>query len=64
MVEFLRKLENRGIKIALVDSILISNSIDLPLFTLILYGVGVPLWAKAIFRAQFIYREVYAKSFS
>ena len=41
MVEFLRKFENRGIKIARVNSILITKSIDLQLFTLILSGVGV-----------------------
>ena len=36
MVEFLKKIENRGIKIARVNSILIKKSIDLQLFTLIL----------------------------
>ena len=41
MVEILRKFENRGIKIARVNSILISKSTDLQLFKLILYGVGV-----------------------
>ena len=40
MVEFRRKLENRGIKIAWVNSILISKSINLQLFTLILYVLG------------------------
>ena len=40
MVEFLRKFENRGIKIAQVNSILITKSVNLLLFTLILYGVG------------------------
>ena len=59
MVEFLRKFENRVIEIALVNSILIIKSIDLQLFTLILYGVGGPLWSKAIFRAQSVYRAVY-----
>ena len=39
MIEFLRKFENRGIKIARVSSILITKSINLQLFTLILYGV-------------------------
>ena len=43
MVEFLRKFENRGIKIARVNSIHIAKSINLPLFALILYGVGGPL---------------------
>ena len=40
MIEFLRKFENRGIKVAQVISILISKSINLE-FTLILYGVWV-----------------------
>ena len=43
MVEYLRKFENRGIKIARGNSILITKSINLRLFTLILYGVGGPL---------------------
>ena len=43
MVEFLRKFDNRGIKIARVNSILITKSINLESFTLILYGVGGPL---------------------
>ena len=43
MLEFLKKIENRGIKIARVNSILITKSINLELFTLILYGVGGPL---------------------
>ena len=37
------KFENRGIKIDLVKLILISKSVNLPLFTLILYGVVGPL---------------------
>ena len=37
MIEFLRKFENRGIKIVRVNLILITKSIK----TLILYGVGV-----------------------
>ena len=41
MIEFLRKFENRSIKIARVNSILITKSVNLQLFTLILYGVGV-----------------------
>ena len=44
MVKFLRKFENLGIKIAQVNSILITKSIKLQLFTLVLYGVGGPLW--------------------
>ena len=41
MVEFLRKFENRGIKIARDNSISITKSINLPLFTLILFGIWV-----------------------
>ena len=41
MVEFLRKFENLGIKIARVNSILTTKSINLQLSTLILYCVGV-----------------------
>ena len=44
MVEFLRKFENCVIKIARDNSILITKSINLQLFTLIFYGVGGPLW--------------------
>ena len=40
MVEFFRNFENRGIKIARVNSVLITK-ISLQLLTLILYGVGV-----------------------
>ena len=59
MVEVIRKDEDRGLKIALVNSIHITKSINLMFFTVILYGVGVPLWSKTIFRAQSIYRQVY-----
>ena len=41
MIEFLIKFKNRGIKIARVNTILITISINLQLFTLILYAVGV-----------------------
>ena len=41
MFEFRRKFENRGIKIARVNSIHITNSINLKSFTLILCGVEV-----------------------
>ena len=41
MIEFLRKFENRCIKISRVNPILINKSINLQFFTLILYGVGV-----------------------
>ena len=40
MVEFIRKFENRVIKIARVNSSLITKSINLQLLTLILYAVG------------------------
>ena len=43
MVEFLCKFKDRGIKIGRVNFILITKSINLQLFTLILYGVGGPL---------------------
>ena len=55
MAEFLIKFENRGIKIARVNSIFITKSINLKLFTLILYGVGVP-WDRRLFS---LHREVY-----
>ena len=63
MVEFLRNFENRGIKIDQINSILITKSINLQLFTLILYGVGVRCDVdifKLTARAQSINREVYA----
>ena len=41
MIEFLRKFENRRIKIVRVNSILITRSINLQLFTLILCGFVV-----------------------
>ena len=41
MIEFLRKFENRGTKIARVSSIFIAKSINLQLVTLILYRVEV-----------------------
>ena len=63
MVEFLRKFEDRVIKIAVVNSILITKSLNLQLFTLMWYGVVGPLSSKAIFRAQSINREVYASSY-
>ena len=40
MVKFLRKFKNRDTKIARVNSILINKSVNLQLFTLILYSVG------------------------
>ena len=64
MVEFFRKFENRGIKITRVNSILIAKSLNLQLFTLILYGVWGPLWSKAIFSAQSNYRVVYDRGIS
>ena len=65
MVEFIRKFENRGIKIARVNSILTTKSINLQLFTLILYGVGVCCDVdifKLTASAQSIYRYVYARA--
>ena len=44
MHKFLRKFKNRGIKIALVNTILIWKTVDLLLFTLIFYGVVGLLW--------------------
>ena len=41
MTEFLRKFENRSTKISRVNLILITKSINLHLFTLILYGFSV-----------------------
>ena len=41
MIEFIKKIKNHGIKIARVNLILIIKSINLQLFTLILYTVGV-----------------------
>ena len=62
MVEFLRNLENRGIKIARVNSIHITKSMDLQLFTLIFCDVGgccdVDIF-KLTGSAQSIYLEVY-----
>ena len=58
MIEFLGKFENRSIKIARVNSIIITKSINLQLCTLILYGFGGPSWSYAIFSVQSIYREV------
>ena len=43
MVEFLRKFENRGIKIARVNSILITKIHQINKFYFILYGVEGPL---------------------
>ena len=41
MVKCRSQFENRGIKIDLVNSILITKFINLQLFTLIVYGIGV-----------------------
>ena len=56
-VEFLEKFQDRGIKIARVNSILITKSVDLQ-FTLFFLLRG-PLSSKAIFRAHSIDSEVY-----
>ena len=63
MVEFHRKSDNHGIKIARVTSTFITKSINLQVFTWILYGVGVRCDVdtfKLTARAQSINREVYA----
>ena len=60
MVEFYRKFENRGIEIARVHSILITKFINLQLFTLGLYSVGVRCKmdiVKLTVSVQPIYRE-------
>ena len=64
MIEFLRKFENRSIKIARMNSIHITKSINLQLFNLILCGVGgqVPCDVdifKLTASAQSINREVH-----
>ena len=41
MIDFLKKFQNRSIKIGAVNSILITKSINLDLFTLIFYDFGV-----------------------
>ena len=43
VVKYLSKFEYRGIKIVRVNSILITKSINLQLFTLALHGVDGPL---------------------
>ena len=43
IVEFFRKFENSSIKISRVNLTLMTESINLQLFTLILYSVGSPL---------------------
>ena len=59
MLEFLKKFENSGFKIARVNSILITKSTNLLLFYFNFARCWGPLWSKAIFRAQSIYRDVY-----
>ena len=61
MVEFLRKFENRAIKIGPDNSILITKSMNLQSFILILHGVvrcDVDIF-KLTVSAQSIYREGY-----
>ena len=41
LIEFLRKFDNRGIKIARVNSILVTKSTTFQLFTLILFDAEV-----------------------
>ena len=64
MIEFLRKFEKRGIKIDWDNSILITKSINLQLFTLILYGVGVCCDRSWFSRAQSINREVHVPHYN
>ena len=52
MVEFSRKFENCGIKIARLDSILITKSINIQLFTSISNGVRGPLWCWHLLTAN------------
>ena len=62
MVELVRKFKKRGIKITRVNSILITISINLQLFTWILYVLGVSCDVdifKLTASAQSINREVY-----
>ena len=54
MVEFFRKFQNRGIKIARVNLILITQFSQ---FT-VMYFNFVRCWGKAIFSAQSLNREV------
>ena len=60
MIEFLRKFENRGIKINRVNSILITKSINSLLFPVILYGVAVR-YARGRFSelSPFIEKSIY-----
>ena len=65
MLEFLRNFESRGIKIDRANMIFITKSINLQLFTLILFGVKLGVRCDVdIFKltasAQSIYREVYS----
>ena len=60
---FLSKFENRGIKIARVNYYIITQSVNLQLFTLILCGVGVRCEVyifKQTASAQSIYRKFMA----
>ena len=65
MVEFLRKFVNRDTKINRVNSIIITESINLQLFTLMFYGVGVRcdrsrLSVLSPFIEKFMAREINA----
>ena len=62
MVEFLRKFENRGTIISRVNSIIMTKSINLQLYTLNFVRCSGPLESMAFFRAQSIYREVYVRA--
>ena len=57
-----QNIENRGISIARVNSILSTKYINLQLFSFILYGIGVRCDVnifKLTASAQSIYRKVY-----
>ena len=65
MIEFLRKFENRGIKIARVYSILITKFIHLQFFTLILSDVGArPSTAPGLGVCKWSPEGLYNKSVS
>ena len=60
MIAFIKKFENRGIKIAQVDSVL-SLNLSIYNYLLLFCMVWGPLWFKESFRTQSIYREVHDK---
>ena len=58
MIEFLRKFVNPEIKIARVNTILITKSVNLQFFTLFVYGVGV----RCDLRPFYVHSPVIEKS--